>query len=350
SPRENQHRLFRKTDYKTILNDELKSKWNSVATKERAWLRCIDTNKSQKRRLKQLFCTERKEFDKLHRKVKRQFQAKQVNDLHDILEQPNSRDFWKDIGNIGIANHRTSHIPLFVKDDDGNIISNTHDVLERWRTDYESLYAPNDIEATTYDDDHLEMVKGRVTNNTVPLNNNQDVSNLNAPIQRQEVLDAICRTKVGKAAGVDGIPAEVLKNDACVDIMFSLISYCFDHGIVPDKWKQGIINPLVKPNSTDPMDPLSYRGITLLSVPCKVYCNILNRRLSSWLEENNILHDAQNGFRKDRSCQDHVYSLYSVVKNCINAKQSTYSCFIDLRKAFDTVVRTVYGINFYRLE
>ncbi|XP_033736423.1 uncharacterized protein LOC117324610 [Pecten maximus] len=328
-----------KSLYKPYWNNELQVRWNSVCEKERRWLKCVDNQKSQKRQLKLEFCMERKGFDKLHRQIKRQFQATQVKELQKKLEQPNSRDFWRDIGKIGIVNERIAPIPLKVKDPDGNTVNDTNAVLERWRFDYESLYATDSEDSTSYNEEHFRTVKERIANDTVPIKHDFNISELNAPIQRQEIMDAICRAKIGKAAGIDSIPAEALKNDTCVDIMFSLISHCFTHGVVPDKWKQGIINPIVKPNSTEPGNPLTYRGITLLSVPCKVYCDILNRRLSSWLEKHNILHDAQNGFRKDRSCQDHVYSLYSVVKNRINAKKSTYSCFIDLRKAFDTVDR-----------
>jgi hypothetical protein len=64
----------------------------------------------------------------------------------------------------------------------------------------------------------------------------------------------------------------------------------------------------------DDRQPLNYRGITIISVPCKIYCNILNHRLSSWLENNNILCDEQNGFRRGRSCEEHIHSLYTILQ------------------------------------
>ena len=93
------------------------------------------------------------------------------------------------------------------------------------------------------------------------------------------------------------------------------------------------------PKNDDLRDPLSYRPITIISIPCKIYANILNKRLLQWLESNGILVDEQNGFRKDRSCQDHVYSLYSLIHNRKMHKKDTYTCFVDCRKAFDTVNR-----------
>ena len=151
-------------------------------------------------------------------------------------------------------------------------------------------------ENSTFDDDHLRTVKNYINSNSVNPNNNCDISELNNPINRQEIVDAIMHLRRNKAPGIDSIPAEALKNDVCTNILHSLISHCFNHGIVPDKWKQGVINPIEKPNSTQLGEPLTYRGITLLSVPCKVYCDVLNRRLTKWIELNGLLGDEQNGY------------------------------------------------------
>ena len=40
---------------------------------------------------------------------------------------------------------------------------------------------------------------------------------------------------------------------------------------------KGIIEPLPKGN--DLRDPLSYRPISIISIPCKIYANILNKIL-----------------------------------------------------------------------
>ena len=69
-------------------------------------------------------------------------------------------------------------------------------------------------------------------------------------------------------------------NKAC-DI---LLNICFSTGKIPSEWGQGVINPIVKPGTTDPRDPLSYRGITLAPSMYKIYCYVLNSRLSAWSE------------------------------------------------------------------
>ena len=49
--------------------------------------------------------------------------------------------------------------------------------------------------------------------------------------------------------------------------------------------------------------------------------------------------DEQNGFRKGRSCEDHLFVMTSIIRNRCNVKLDTFAAFIDLRKAFDLVHR-----------
>ena len=95
------------------------------------------------------------------------------------------------------------------------------------------------------------------------------------------------------------------------------------------------ILPIPKSSKKDPYVPLNYRGLSLLSCVAKLYSGILNNRINMYCDMLDIIVDEQNGFRKGRSCEDHIFSLYSIVKNNIEQSQSTYCAFIDLEKAFD---------------
>lgn len=86
---------------------------------------------------------------------------------------------------------------------------------------------------------------------------------------------------------------------------------------------------LKEPNS-DHRIPLNYRGISLLSVISNVYSAVLNNRLIAYLEDNELLVDEQNGFRKDRSCEDHAFTLNGLIQN----RDSTFVTLIDLQEAF----------------
>lgn len=72
----------------------------------------------------------------------------------------------------------------------------------------------------------------------------------------------------------------------------------------------------------------------------KLYCSVLNERISNWVKHNRILVDEQNGFRKKRSTIDHVSALYKVIDTRKKLKQSTIAAFIDFRKTYDFINRS----------
>ena len=152
---------------------------------------------------------------------------------------------------------------------------------------------------------------------------------------------AVFKSKNGKSPGVDQLPYEIFKNDYAIQFLHTLFCKCFDTGNIPSLWLKSIINPIPKNNTTDPRDPLKYRGISLACSVYKIYCGILNARLSTWAEENDVLHDSQNGFRKSRSCIDHISSLYNILDTRRKLKQSTYVLFVDFAKAFDSLDRNL---------
>lgn len=92
---------------------------------------------------------------------------------------------------------------------------------------------------------------------------------------------------------------------------------------------------------SDLRDPLSYRGIALSCAMYKIYCSILNDRISKWAETNNVLVDEQNGFRKNRSTVDQISSLTNIIDTRKKAKKSTFCAFIDFKKAYDFISRGI---------
>ena len=225
---------------------------------------------------------------------------------------------------------------MAVVDSNGRVSTKIKDVLSRWKTDYENLFCEKSN--TNFDDDHLRNIQSTLRDNQFPVHN-ADMSILNDEITKSEIEKSILRAKLRKAAGLDNIPAEVLRNPVCVELLHKIIRYCFNTGTVPRDWNSGLIKPIPKSDGKDPRDPLSYMGITLISIPCKIYADILNIRLSKWREDNDYLVDEQNGFRRNRSCMEHIYSLYSVINKRNLGRQSSFACFVDAKKAFDTVNR-----------
>ena len=327
----------RKSNLKPYWNDDLQRLWDNVRNSERDWKK----SKSRvKGRLYSVFLSTRREFDRVNRKHKRKYQLSQQERLQNLGAQHNTRDFWKHIGKLGLVNDRKKDHVYSIRDEDENVTSDMHKVLDKWKVDYSHLYNSADSDYD-YDDEFLDNIRLQMTSGE-RFPNNIDISDLNAEIERTEVRDAVYRAKLNKAVGIDEIPSEMLRNDACVDLLYNIIKYCFQEGQVPQEWLTSVITPIPKPK-TDPLDPLTFRPISLISVPCKIYADILNKRLSSWLERNDILSEEQNGFRKKRSCLDHLYVLTSIVKNRKIRKKDTYVCFIDAKRRLIMLTGTFCG-------
>ena len=87
--------------------------------------------------------------------------------------------------------------------------------------------------------------------------------------------------------------------------------------------------------------PDNYRGIALTSVLSKVFVHILNERLRGWMEEEGIYREEQAGFRRGYSTTDNIFVLHGIIQKYLNRKRKFFACFIDFKKAFDSVNRPV---------
>ena len=142
-----------------------------------------------------------------------------------------------------------------------------------------------------------------------------------------ELVLAIRSLKNNNAYEVDEIPAEVFKCYRPRGILLNLFNECFSKGMIPSAWKHCIMNPISKSPTADPRELLNYRDITLTCACCKLYCNILNNRLSKWEADNTILSDNQNDFRKGRSTVDYISSLTTITETRTLHKKSTFAVF-----------------------
>ena len=100
-------------------------------------------------------------------------------------------------------------------------------------------------------------------------------------------------------------------------------------------WRDAIIIPLLKKGDTRDCD--NYRGLSLLSVPGKVYAHILLKQVAEKMNDGVL--DEQSGFRPAHSTSDHLFSLNQLFSNAVEFREPLHVCFIDLRKAYDTVNR-----------
>ena len=100
-------------------------------------------------------------------------------------------------------------------------------------------------------------------------------------------------------------------------------------------WKQGLIVKI--PKKGDLTECGNWRGITLTSVPSKIFGRVLIDRIRDGV--NNKLRDEQAGFRKGRSTVEQIFVLRNIVEQAVEWQSTLYITFVDFEKAFDSVYR-----------
>ena len=88
----------------------------------------------------------------------------------------------------------------------------------------------------------------------------------------------------------------------------------------------------------DKCDITNYREITLGSHVGKLFCSVLNARLSEVMEQS-ILKEAQGGFRKNRRTTDKIFVVNGIGKLRRSQGKKTWMAFLDFKKAFPSVWR-----------
>ncbi len=68
---------------------------------------------------------------------------------------------------------------------------------------------------------------------------------------------------------------------------------------------------------------------------------ILDKRLNEWAEQHGLCAKGQVGFRKDYRITDQLFILQTLIEQSKAKKKPLYCCFVDFKKAFDTVPREV---------
>lgn len=112
--------------------------------------------------------------------------------------------------------------------------------------------------------------------------------------------------------------------------VFTIFNAVLSTRYFPTAWSDAILVPIFK--SKEVNDAANYRGISLVSSLDKLFTTVLNVRLLKWATNNDMLTDAQFGFRNIYSTTDAVFSLYSVIQNTLCKNKRLHCCFVDYLK------------------
>ncbi|CAG5093321.1 Similar to X-element\ORF2: Probable RNA-directed DNA polymerase from transposon X-element (Drosophila melanogaster) [Cotesia congregata] len=160
---------------------------------------------------------------------------------------------------------------------------------------------------------------------------------LDVEITLEELQESLKKCKSNKAAGMDNISNEFLKN-LPENWQLFILAY-FNKILVtetlPLDWTKIITTMLFKKG--DPTDPENYRSIALINSITKVFTQILCSRIRKWAEAEKIIPEEQSGFQPGKSCANNVFTLLSLLQMQLRFGKPVYTLFIDSRRAFDSV-------------
>ena len=162
------------------------------------------------------------------------------------------------------------------------------------------------------------------------------------PFLTVEELENIVKGFKNKTAmGMDKVPVKLLK--LALPFISNPLTYvfnlCIRQNIFPNSLKIARVIPL--PKSKDLSDVNNFRPISILPLLSKPLEKHIQKHLLKFMENNNLFHPFQSGFRQNHSCSTALASLCDKWLSNINESKLTGAVFLDFKKAFDLVDHSI---------
>ena len=180
-------------------------------------------------------------------------------------------------------------------------------------------------------------------NNSEDHNVHQTVTSLSLPsvpvslpFTQQQLEEACQQICTNTALGPDDISPHFIKHGgaALISCLFLIFHLCYQHGLLPSQWKEGIVVALYKHNG-DKHDVNNYRPINVTSVVMRLFDRLMLPTLLSYMSSHSIPYAFQFGFTKLRSTYDAILRLLSFIGRYYH--HPIPAVFIDISKAYDRV-------------
>jgi len=304
------------------------------------------------------FNAARKEALGLIRLEKKQAWVRHVSSMTEMVSYNDWKGAWRWVKRL-VGNSITLHRIPPVYDPDlplaspNRLVTEPARIADVWATFFRKLVADRDMVDGSSMEDERRRWKARV-----PLVKKPRYEGINEDLSWAEVSLALSKMRSGRAPGPDGLPPEVLKIAAeskedrgdepatCWGkVLFSTLQLLWRTGRIPKVWASAHVVPIPKKGDLCDMD--NYRGISLIATVIKLLCVVLTDRLMEGAERRGDLRREQAGFRRGEECVGQACALYEIIRRRIIKGKGVYACFVDFRKAYDTVP---HGALFHRLH
>eukprot|EP00794_Sanderia_malayensis_P019306 gene19306-21230_t len=253
-----------------------------------------------------------RDIQKALRHDKEQNIIKQCEEIEQNSKQSASRDLHKAVKN---TTKRFNPRLDVVKDDSNNILTDSTDVLNRWKEYCEKLYENQNCAS-----EHPMVIKP-TTLEPLPL--------------VAEVEKALKSLKNNESPEYDEIPAERLKisGESAIKLMHKLCIKIWEQSEWPEDWLTSLFVTL--PKKGDTMKCENNKTIPLICHASKIILKIMAQRMKLKLKEEIAVEQA--GFVPEKGTRNQIMNLELIIERYREYKKALYICFIDYRKALDTV-------------
>ena len=106
----------------------------------------------------------------------------------------------------------------------------------------------------------------------------------------------------------------------------------------PNDWLMNWIKPIFKAGDKNQVS--NYRTIMVSLTIAKLYCTIMEKKISTWVESTRKRPLGQARFRPEHSTMDHLVTLRVIMEESRLQGKTLYFCFVDFQKAFNTIPRS----------
>ena len=170
-----------------------------------------------------------------------------------------------------------------------------------------------------------------------------------SPTNPTELIQITKQLKLSHSAGHDGFSSFQLKKiiHFIAEPLSKIFNLSLITGIFPETMKTSKVIPVLKKG--DPHLITNYRPISLLSTFSKILERLVYKRLSDFLDKNNIIISQQFGFRKYHSTETALLYATELLYSFFEKNEYAVGIYIDLSKAFDCLSHDVllYKLNHY---
>ena len=269
--------------------------------------------------------------EEITNQIKKETSERINNNMEDIVTGKKKAD---EIWSVRKRATKASEQVMAIKNQEGNILTGSTEIKERYKSYYRELLEPRDPfpEAKETEDEITKLFNLHLRETKF------DSEPINQPFTETEINKVIKELKPNKSPGEDQITNELIKNFGknLKMSLLSMMNWIFQNEKLPEQLLKINIKSIYKGKGST-AELKNHRGIFIGNAILKILESLIHNRAAPVTEKSGFT-ESQIGGRKSRGIYDHIFTLRSIMEEYKYIKSPIILEFIDLVKAFDKMI------------